>query len=174
MTYNWYKDWDKELSDDYLGGTKRTRGKSTSLNEANWAKLSFKFFLFLMFKSFGFFFNFQPFVRFESINWAKESKETNKIYTQAALCASRCHSALWELRPVYTLRKTVLPSTYFWCFRLSQIEDSGQYLNGPNAQWSIEQFTLAFWAAITALDSKISNWIVKLIAVELVPYLSMK
>ena len=35
----------------------------------------------------------------------------------------------------YTLRKKVLPSTYFWCFSLSQKEDSIQYLEGPNGIW---------------------------------------
>ena len=34
-----------------------------------------------------------------------------------------------------TLRKKVLPSTYFWCFSLSQIEDSIQNLEGPNGIW---------------------------------------
>ena len=33
---------------------------------------------------------------------------------------------------VYTLRKKVIQSTFFWCFRLSQIEDSIQYQEGPN------------------------------------------
>ena len=37
---------------------------------------------------------------------------------------------------MYTLRKKkVLPSTFFWCFVLSQIEDSSQYLEGPNSIW---------------------------------------
>ena len=34
----------------------------------------------------------------------------------------------------YTLRRIVLPST-FWCFSLSQIEDSIQYLEGQNGIW---------------------------------------
>ena len=37
---------------------------------------------------------------------------------------------------MYTLRRKVLQSTFFWCFRLSQIEDSIQYLEGPNGIWS--------------------------------------
>ena len=36
---------------------------------------------------------------------------------------------------IHTLRKKVLPSTYFWCFSLSQTEDSIQYLEGPNGIW---------------------------------------
>ena len=36
---------------------------------------------------------------------------------------------------VYTLRKKVLQSTYFWCFSLSQIEDSIEYMEGPNGIW---------------------------------------
>ena len=38
-------------------------------------------------------------------------------------------------RPANTLRKKVLPGTYFWCFSLSQIEDFIQYLEGPNGIW---------------------------------------
>ena len=35
----------------------------------------------------------------------------------------------------HTLRKQVLSSTYFWCFRLSQTEDSIQHLEGSNGIW---------------------------------------
>ena len=45
------------------------------------------------------------------------------------LVHSRCSQ--WR----YTLRKKVLQSTFFWCLRLSQIEDSIQYLGGPNSIW---------------------------------------
>ena len=39
----------------------------------------------------------------------------------------------WSTR--HNLRKKVLSSTYFWYFSLSQIEDSIQYLEGPNGIW---------------------------------------
>ena len=35
----------------------------------------------------------------------------------------------------HTLRTKVLQSTYFWCLSLAQIEDSIQYLEGPNSTW---------------------------------------
>ena len=38
-------------------------------------------------------------------------------------------------RSMHTPRKKVLHSTFFWCFRLSQIEHSIQYLEGPNSTW---------------------------------------
>ena len=51
----------------------------------------------------------------------------------------------------YTLRKKVLPSTYFWCFSLSQIEDSIQYAcNGlPDTILSFQilnRVTVEYWA----------------------------
>ena len=35
----------------------------------------------------------------------------------------------------YNLRKKIRPSTYFWCLSLLQMEDSIQYLKGPNDIW---------------------------------------
>ena len=34
-----------------------------------------------------------------------------------------------------TLRKKEFPSSFFWCFSLSQIGGSSQYLEGPNSTW---------------------------------------
>ena len=39
-----------------------------------------------------------------------------------------------QTRP-YTLRKKSISKHLFWCFRLSQTEDSIQYLEGPNGIW---------------------------------------
>ena len=36
---------------------------------------------------------------------------------------------------IYTLRKKSTSKHLFQCFRLSQIEDSNQYLEGPNGIW---------------------------------------
>ena len=41
--------------------------------------------------------------------------------------------------------------------------------NFNTSQWSIELITLAIWAAITALDRKISHGIVSLLAAKLSP-----
>ena len=42
----------------------------------------------------------------------------------------------WKMyRTRHSKKKKVLQSTFFWCFRLSQLEDSIQYLEGPNSTW---------------------------------------
>ena len=46
----------------------------------------------------------------------------------------------------HTLRKNVLPSTIFWCFSLSQIEDSIQYLT----KWYLEAPWQAYWVSSCA------------------------
>ena len=50
----------------------------------------------------------------------------------------RCRSSIrieYEAVTSCTLRKKKYFRAPFWCFRLSQIEDSIQYLEGPNGTW---------------------------------------
>ena len=41
----------------------------------------------------------------------------------------------WQLHTSCTLRTKSTSEHLFWCFRLSQIEDSIQYLEGPHSSW---------------------------------------
>ena len=60
--------------------------------------------------------------------------DISKIYSNWKILIYQTH-AKTGAQCIYTLRKRVLPSTYFWCFSLSQIEDSIQYLEGPKGMW---------------------------------------
>ena len=68
--------------------------------------------------------------RHQTIEWFDNFSHCSVKWCQTLL------GAQWPRQWVaYTLRKKVLQSTFFWCSRLSQIEDSIQYLEGPNSTW---------------------------------------
>ena len=72
----------------------------------------------------------------------------------------RCSSLLFEKCSLqiawrqrrHTLGKKSTSEHLFWCFRLSQIEDSIQYLVGPNSTWKDHARNLGVQLALKGLD----------------------
>ena len=55
-----------------------------------------------------------------------------------------CQNCLWD-NQLHSKKKSTFEHL-FWCFRLSQIEDSIQYLEGPNGIW--KNCDMAYWGPL--------------------------